>query len=72
MTVTPSEFRAALVRLGIRQVETAAVLGRSKDTVSRYALGKLPVPEQDRRILWACERDPSLLAALRNGIDTPP
>jgi transcriptional regulator with XRE-family HTH domain len=62
--MTSHDFRATLERLGLRQIQAAALLGQSKDTISRYALGKLPVPEPVRRLLLACETHPDLLAIL--------
>ena len=43
--VTQAEFRAALVRLGLKPVEAARLLGVDERTARRWARGEREVPE---------------------------
>lgn len=43
--MTNTDFRAALARLGMEQKDFAAAVGVSRNTVSRWALGKWEVPK---------------------------
>lgn len=62
--MTPTEFRAALDRLGLRQVQAARLLATVPNTVSKWATGRQPVPALAARLLLACERYPDLVAWL--------
>lgn len=42
--MTPTAFRAALDRLGLSQVEAAALIGVDKMTVHRWTKGTRPIP----------------------------
>jgi hypothetical protein len=42
--MTTAEFRAALDRLGLTQVEAARLFGANARTARRWALGEVPVP----------------------------
>jgi hypothetical protein len=70
--MTPTDFRAALARLGQTQAGAARLLGVEARSVRRYASGHRPVPEPVVRLLWACERDAGLVGALRRYRDAPP
>lgn len=62
--MTPTDFRAALARLGLTQAGAARLLGVDERTARRWARGERQVPEPVRRLLWACERDAGLASAL--------
>lgn len=62
--MTRDDFRAALDRLGLTQTGAARVLGVDERTTRRWAAGERAVPPPVERLLGACERDPTLLAAL--------
>ena len=63
--MTPPEYRACLARLGETQGGAARLLGVEARTSQRYACGERAVPPPVERLLWAIERDPTLLEALR-------
>lgn len=42
--MNPATFRSQRERLGLSQVELAALLGIANTTVSRYELGKIEIP----------------------------
>ena len=65
--MTPTDFRAALARLGLTQAGAARLLGVDERTARRWARGERQVPEPVRRLLWACERDAGLASALAAG-----
>lgn len=62
--MTPTEYRAAIAALGLSQGGAARALGVDARTSRRWALGEQEPPIPVQRLLWACERDPSLLADL--------
>ena len=62
--MTTADYRAALSRLGLNQSTGARALGVDARTSRRWALGERDVPEPVQRLLWAMERDASLVAAL--------
>jgi DNA-binding transcriptional regulator YiaG len=62
--MTPTEFRAALDRLGLTQMGAGRVLGVDGRTVRRWASGESDVPEPVRRLLLACERHTDLVPLL--------
>lgn len=49
------EFRAALDRLGLTQVEAASLMARDKQDVHRWCQGTRPVPEYMARMLLLLE-----------------
>ena len=49
--MTAAEFRAALRGLGLSQRAFAARLGVDHNTVSRWVLGKVPVPHYAEYVL---------------------
>ena len=54
--MTPTDFRAALRRLGLTQPAAARALGKGERTVRRYAASAKPVPETVRLALAELER----------------
>jgi DNA-binding transcriptional regulator YiaG len=62
--MTPDAYRTALDRLGLTHAEAARMLGVDARTSRRWASGARKVPEPVQRLLWACEADADLLAAL--------
>lgn len=67
--MTPETLRATLARLGLTQSGAARLLGVRITTVQRWAAGQTEVPPPVQRLLWAMERDPGLIAALRQEWD---
>jgi DNA-binding transcriptional regulator YiaG len=63
--MTPAEFRAALAALGLSQTAAAHLMGVRLSTVQRWCQGERETPEPAQRLLWAMQRDPTLIAALR-------
>lgn len=51
MTMTPSQFRAALNHLALTQGDAARLLGVSLRTAHGYAHGDSPIPEGFARLL---------------------
>jgi hypothetical protein len=43
--MTALEFRVALVELEMTHGDFATIVGRQRETVSRWARGRLPVPQ---------------------------
>jgi hypothetical protein len=64
--VTPEALRASLARLGLTQSGAARMLGVRVTTMQRWCAGDREVPPPAERLFWAMERDPGLLAALRD------
>ncbi len=62
--MTPDEYRAQLARLGLTQAGASRLTGVDARTGRRWALGEVGIPLAVQRLLWACQRDPSLLEAL--------
>jgi DNA-binding transcriptional regulator YiaG len=63
--MTPDAFRAAIARLGLTQTGAARAFRTGERTVRHWAFGDRAVPPAVELLLWACERDPTLLEALR-------
>ena len=53
--VDADEFRSALDRLGLSQVEAASLMARDKQDVHRWCQGTRPVPEYMARMLLLLE-----------------
>lgn len=62
--MSPTDFRAALSRLGLKQIQAARLLATVPNTVSKYANGRQPIPALAQRLLDACERHPDLVPLL--------
>lgn len=54
-TLTADEFRAALERLDLTQVEAAALIGRHEQEVSQWARGVRTVPDYIARLVILIE-----------------
>ena len=63
--MTPDDYRAQIVRLGLTQAGASRLMGVDARTGRRWALGEVAIPLAVQRLLWACERFPGLLAALQ-------
>ena len=50
-----AEFRAAIDRLGLTQVETAALIGRHEQEISQWARGVRDVPDYIARLVVLIE-----------------
>lgn len=70
--MTPEAFRAALDRLGLTQTGAARAFRTGERSMRHWAAGDRAVPPAIELLLWACERDPTLLAALRGSSVLPP
>ncbi len=66
--MTHTEYRAALARLGLTQTGAASLIGVDARTTRRWASGATDIPLTVERLLWACERDPTLLGELLEGV----
>lgn len=62
--MTAQDFRASLQRLGLRQIDAAPILGMSAGHVNRCAQGRRPVAPPVQRLLWALEREPTLVGGV--------
>ena len=63
--MTPEALRASLARIGLSQSGGARLLGVRVSTMQRWCTGDREIPPPAQRLLWAMERDPSLVEALR-------
>lgn len=63
--MTPGALRDSLCRLGLSQTGAAALTGVDGRTMRRWCAGEREVPPPVERLLWAMQRDPTLVAALR-------
>ena len=70
--MTPEAFRAALDRLGLTQTGAARAFRTGERSMRHWAAGDRAVPPAIELLLWACERDPTLLAALRGSSSVLP
>lgn len=58
-------LRAWLARHGLSQSGGARLLGVRVTTMQRWCQDQREIPPPAVRLCWACDRDPSLVAALR-------
>ena len=63
--MTGAALRATLARLGLSQSGAARLLGVRASTMQRWAQDQREIPPPAERLLWAMERDRSLIDALR-------
>lgn len=61
--VSPSDFRAALSRLGLSQVGAARLYGIDPSTMRRYLSGRQPVPAWMEYALAGTNPDGSVLSS---------
>jgi DNA-binding transcriptional regulator YiaG len=62
--VTADDIRAVRARLGLTIGAGARLVGVQTRTWERWEQGVRAIPAAVQRLLWAVERDPSLLQAL--------
>lgn len=60
------DLRATLARLGLSQSGAARMLGVRVTTVQRWCCDQMAMHPTAERLLWAMERDPTLIEALRD------
>ena len=65
--MTPTDLRIAMRHLRLDEPSLARLLGVRPLTVAKYLEGRLGISKPMARLLWACDRDPSLQAALLGG-----
>ena len=63
--MTGATLRATLARLGLSQSGAARMLGVRVTTMQRWCCDQMAMHPAAERLLWACERDPTLVEALR-------
>ncbi len=63
--MTHAEYRSALDRLGLSQVEAARLLHVDERTSRRWALGERDVPAPVALLLRLCEAEPRVLRLLQ-------
>lgn len=66
--MTPDAYRAALAALGLSQMEMGRIVEAGPRTAQRWPSGEARIPGSVEVLLWAMQRDPTLLPALRERV----